>query len=65
MTAAQYAENEFNDNIADDQVYVITDDEMNAYGKHILSVATGADSPSHAAANKKYVDDSIDALSVD
>ena len=57
MTAAEYASLTSK---ADDQLYVITDEEINAFGERILSVGTpisGTD-----AANKDYVDSQITDL---
>lgn len=58
MTAAQYAQLVAEDKVSENELYSITDAEMNAYGKKILSVGT-PENPLDAA-NKSYVDTAVD-----
>lgn len=59
MTAAQYAQLVADGQVSENELYGITDAEMNAYGKKILSVGD-PENPLDAA-NKSYVDNAAAA----
>ena len=62
MTAAQYAQLAADDKVSENELYSITDVELNSYGKKILSVGD-PENPLDAA-NKSYVDTAADRANI-